>query len=66
MGRVTVNFLQKLPKAQRDILVRKATAMESRQPKPKTNAELAQALLRRTLQRGGGYTTGEEQIDYKS
>ena len=60
-----MNFLQKLPKVQRDTLIRKATALESRQPKPATQAELVQDLLRRTLGKGQGYQIREEKIDYE-
>ena len=60
-----MNFLQKLPKAQRDILIRKATTMEAGQSKPATQAELVRDLLRRTLGRGKSYLTREEEIDYE-
>ena len=61
-----MNFLDKLPKTQRDILVRKVTAMESGQkPKPKTQADVVRDELRRTLGRRKTYLTGEK-IDYNS
>ena len=45
-----MNFLDKLPKAQRDNLIRKVVALGSGQkPKPATQADIARDLLRRTL-----------------
>ena len=60
-----MNFLLKLPKAQRDILIRKAVELEARETKAKTQAELAaQDLLRRTLAMGKTYRTGGSEVDY--
>ena len=60
-----MNFLDRLPRAQRDILIRKAVALESGQTKAKTQAELlAQALLRRTLGKGRIFRTGGSEVDY--
>ena len=59
-----MNFLDRLPRAQRNLLIRKVVALESGQTKAKTQAELlAQALLRRTLGKGRIFRTGGE-IDY--
>ena len=59
-----MNFLDRLPRTQRDKLIRKVTAMEVQETKPKTQNELAaEALLRRTLGKGGIFRTGGE-IDY--
>ena len=61
-----MNFLDRLPRAQRDILIRKVVALESGQTKPKTQAELlAEDLLRRTLGKGGKtHRTGGSEVDY--
>ena len=59
-----MNFLLKLPRTQRDKLIRKAVALEARETKSKTQAELlAEDLLRRRLAMGKTYRTGDE-IDY--
>ena len=59
-----MNFLDRLPRTQRDKLIRKVTAMEARETKPKTQAELlAEDLLRRTLGKGRIFRTGGG-IDY--
>ena len=60
-----MNFLDKLPKTQRDHLIRKVVALEGQaKPKPATQEELARDLLRRTLGRGKTHFKGEEKIDY--
>ena len=60
-----MNFLLKLPRTQRDKLIRKAVALEARETKPKTQAELlAEDLLRRMGKGGKTHRTGGSEVDY--
>ena len=60
-----MNFLDRLPRTQRDKLIRKVTAMEVRETKAKTQNELAaEDLLRRMLGKGGKTHRTGGGIDY--
>ena len=60
-----MNFLDKLPKAEREALIRKFASIEARQLKPVTAADHLRELIRRQVRRGRTYFTTEEGVDYK-